>query len=77
VWRLVLAQSFWLGVSGTLVAVPCTVALARAALSVNTLVLLTAPIVLLTFALTLGMAVLAGLLSLRPLRNIEPAQLLR
>ena len=75
--RLVLAQSLWLGVGGALVALPCAVALARAALAVNTLVLLTAPIVVLTFALTLGMAILAGLFSLRPLRNIEPAQLLR
>jgi putative ABC transport system permease protein len=75
--HLVLAQSFWLGVGGALAALPCAVALARAALLVNTLVLLTAPIVLLTCALTLGIAVVAGLLSLRPLRNIEPAQLLR
>jgi putative ABC transport system permease protein len=75
--QLVLAQSFWLGVGGALVALPCAVALARVALQVNTLVILTAPIVLLTFTLTLGMAVLAGLFSLRPLRNIQPAQLLR
>ncbi len=75
--RLVLAQSFWLGIGGALVALPCAVVLAQAALLANTLVLLTAPVVLLTFALTLGMAVLAGLMSLRPLRNLEPAQLLR
>jgi putative ABC transport system permease protein len=75
--RLVLAQSFWLGVGGALVALPCAVALARAALSVNTLIILSVPIIVLTFALTLSMAVVAGLFSLRPLRKIEPAQLLR
>ena len=75
--RLVLAQSFWLGVGGALVALPCAVGMARAALSVNTLVVLSVPIVVLTFVLTLGMAVVAGMFSLRPLRKIEPAQLLR
>jgi len=74
---LVLAQSFWLGVGGVLLALPCTVALARAALCVQTQVILSAPIVLITFALTLGMALLAGLSSLRPLRHLEPAELLR
>jgi putative ABC transport system permease protein len=77
VMGLVLAQSFWLGVGGVLMALPCTVALARPALAMQTLVVLSAPILSLTFALTLGMAMLAGLSSLRPLRNIEPAKLLR
>jgi putative ABC transport system permease protein len=75
--RLVLAQSFWLGVGGIIAALPCTVALARAALVMQTKVILSAPILALTFALTLGMAVLSGLSALRPLRNIEPAKLLR
>jgi putative ABC transport system permease protein len=74
---LVLAQSLWLGVGGIILALPCTVALAWAALAMHTLVVLSAPTVVLTFALTLGMAMLAGLSSLRPLRNIEPAKLLR
>ena len=39
---LVLAQSFWLGVGGVLLALPCMVALARAALWVQTLVILSA-----------------------------------
>jgi putative ABC transport system permease protein len=74
---LVVAQSFWLGLGGALVALPCTVGLARAALPLHTRIVLNAPILLITAALTLGMALLAGLLSLRPLRHIEPARLLR
>ena len=77
VCRLVLAQSFWLGVAGILVALPCTVVLARAALWIHTQVILSGPIFTLTFGLTLGIAIVAGLSSLRPLRNIEPAKLLR
>jgi putative ABC transport system permease protein len=74
---LVLGQSFWLGVGGVLLALPCAVALAWAARPLHTRVVLSAPIVSLTFALTLGMALLAGLSSLRPLRKLEPAKLLR
>jgi putative ABC transport system permease protein len=75
--RLVLAQSLLLGVGGTLLALPCTLALAQAALRVHTVVIVSAPIVSLTFALTLGMAAVAGLSSLRSLRHIDPARLLR
>jgi putative ABC transport system permease protein len=75
--RLVLAQSLWLGVGGAMLALPCTVALAWGALWVHTRVIVSAPVLLLTLGLTLGMATLAGLMSLRPLRNIEPARLLR
>jgi putative ABC transport system permease protein len=74
---LVLAQSFWLGVGGIVMALPCAVALAHAALWAHTQVVLSAPVLTVTFALTLAMAVLAGLSSLRPLRNLEPAKLLR
>jgi putative ABC transport system permease protein len=74
---LVLAQSFWLGLGGILLALPCTVVLARAALAMQTRVILSWPILSLTFALTLGMAMLAGLSALRPLRKIQPAALLR
>jgi putative ABC transport system permease protein len=74
---LVLSQALWLGLGGILLALPCTVALARAALHVHTQVVLSGPILALTFALTLGMALLAGLSSLRPLRHLEPARLLR
>jgi putative ABC transport system permease protein len=75
--RLVLDQSFWLGVSGALLALPVAVALARLALAFQTQVLLSAPILWITFALTLGIAVIAGFSSLRPLRKLEPAKLLR
>lgn len=74
---LVLAQAFWLGVGGVVLALPCNIALARAALWVNTRVILTPPILALTFALTLTMAMVAGSSALRPLRKIEPAKLLR
>jgi hypothetical protein len=74
---LVRAQSFGLGVGGILLALPCNVALARAAIWVQTKVILSGPILSLTFALTLAMAMLAGLSSLRSLRTIEPARLLR
>jgi putative ABC transport system permease protein len=74
---LVLAQSLWLGVGGALLALPCTIALAWAALAIHTHVEVSAPILLITFALTLAMAILAGLSSLRPLRSIQPAKLLR
>jgi putative ABC transport system permease protein len=74
---LVMAQALWLGVGGALLAVPLAVALARVALRFHTQVVLSAPILGVTFALTLGMAFAAGLFSLRPLRNLEPAKLLR
>ncbi len=74
---LVMSQSFWLGLGGMLLALPCTVALARLALWMHTRVILSAPILTLTLVLTLGMAMLAGLSALRPLRNIQPAELLR
>ncbi len=75
--HLVLSQSLWLGVGGMVMAVPCAVVLARAALWVHTQVVLSVPVLSLTFALTLAIAVLAGWLSLRPLRDLEPARLLR
>jgi putative ABC transport system permease protein len=77
VMRLVLAQAFWLGLGGCVLALPCIVALARAALTARTQIVVSAPILAVTFALTLGMATLAGLSALRPLRHIEPANLLR
>ena len=75
--HLVLSQSVWLGVGGLLMALPCAVALARAALGAHTQVILSAPVVGLTCALTLGMSVLAGSFSLWPVRHLDPAKLLR
>ena len=74
---LVMSQALWLGGGGALMAVPLCVALARVALRFHTQVVLSAPILGFTFALTLGMAFVAGLFSLRPLRNLEAAKLLR
>jgi putative ABC transport system permease protein len=73
---LVLSQALWLGVGGALLAVPLAVALARVALRFQTQVALSAEILVFTFALTLGMAFIAGLFSLRPLQRLEPAKLL-
>jgi putative ABC transport system permease protein len=74
---LVLAQSFWLGICGVVLALPCTIALAHAALWVQTRVIVTTPILTLTFVLTMAMAMLSGLAALRGLRTIHPANLLR
>lgn len=79
-WRmvaLVLSQSFWLGLGGVFLALPITYVLSWAALIVETRVVLTSQIVQLTIALTLGMAMIAGISALRPLRGVEPANLLR
>src|SRR5207237_502943 len=74
---LVLAQAFWVGVTGIAVALPSIYLLAGGASWLNLVVLL--PIWLLgaTVAGTLRMAFLSGLAALRSLRRIEPAVLLR
>ncbi len=74
---LVLTQSFWLGIGGAVLAIPCTVLLARIGLWNQTRVELSPTIIVLTLVLTLAMAISAGLLALRPLQQIEPAKLLR
>lgn len=74
---LVLAQSLWLGLGGIAIALPITCVLGWAALWLRTNVILSWEILWLTCGLTLGMAMIAGLSALRPLRNIEPANLLR
>jgi putative ABC transport system permease protein len=74
---LVLAQSFWIGLTGLVLAVPLIYALSLAAQVVQTKVLL--PPWLLGFGLgiTLLMALVSGVSALRSLRQIEPALLLR
>lgn len=79
-WRMgfmVMTQSFWVGIIGIMLAWPAVYGLARVAdrLGVNVLL----PWWLLTGAtiVTLGMALMAGLLALRSLRLVEPAMLLR
>jgi putative ABC transport system permease protein len=79
-WRMaamVVAQSFWIGIIGVGLALPSVFGLARLADHLGVRVDL--PWWLLTSAtvVTLGMALLSGLLALRSLRLVEPAMLLR
>jgi putative ABC transport system permease protein len=79
-WRMagaVLAQSFWVGVSGIGLALPTAFALASAAELLYVPVPLPWQLVSFASAVTLMMALLAGLLALRSLRLVEPAVLLR
>ncbi len=79
-WRMaltVLAQSFWVGVAGVVLALPTVVLLGELGNEVGAKVQL--PWWLLTFSvgLTMIMALLSGLAALRSLRLIEPVNLLR
>jgi putative ABC transport system permease protein len=79
-WRMrmmVIAQAFWVGVSGIVVAVPATFGLAHVGSEVGAKVLL--PWWLLTGAVTvtMAMAMLSGVVALRSLRSVEPVTLLR
>jgi putative ABC transport system permease protein len=73
---LVLAQSFWVGVVGVLVAVPFIYALAYLAERLGLTVSLPFWIMAGTIAITMLMAMLSGLLAIRLLWRIEPATLL-
>jgi putative ABC transport system permease protein len=79
-WRLalaVMAQSFWVGLAGLVVAAPTVLGLAYGMRALGVPVLLP-PLLLGGAALvTLAMALLSGLAALRSLRLIEPALLLR
>jgi putative ABC transport system permease protein len=74
---VVMAQSFWIGVAGITLAVPAVFALARLAEAFGAKALLPAWLLGLACGVTLIMAVLSGLASLRSLRLVEPAALLR
>ena len=79
-WRMaatVLAQSFWVGVAGTALALPVTWCLTQVAAALEARVLLSAPLLGGAAAVTLTMALLSGLAALRSLRRVEPAALLR
>lgn len=79
-WRIsmmVLAQSFWVGVVGVLIAYPVCLALRLLALQVGADVDLRWEVLLGTAVVTLGMALGAGLYALRSVRQIEPMSLLR
>jgi putative ABC transport system permease protein len=79
-WRiaaLVLAQSFWIGLGGVATSLPMAVALARLAGAIGAEVLLPAWLLVGTIIVTMAIALASGLLALRSLRLVEPANLLR
>jgi putative ABC transport system permease protein len=79
-WRLgliILAQSFWLGVIGVLLAIPVVFGLAQLAGLLGARVFLPAWVLGSAAGLTLTTALLAGLTALRSLRQLQLATLLR
>jgi putative ABC transport system permease protein len=79
-WRMaatVLAQSFWIGVAGIILALPAVIGLKEFADVLGAKVML--PEWLLAFAgvVTMVMALVSGLFALRSLRHVEPVALLR
>ena len=79
-WRLqlsVLAQSFWVGLFGILIAIPITFLLTEGANSLGTGVRLHPIILLATFAITMSMALGSGLAALRSFQRVDPAHNIR
>jgi len=79
-WRiavLVLAQAFWIGLAGVVVAFPVTGGLARLAGFIGAEVQLPLWLLAGTITMTIIIALVSGLLALRSLRLVEPANLLR
>jgi putative ABC transport system permease protein len=79
-WRMaaaVLCQSFWIGIAGILLALPAVWSLAEVADLLGAKVLLPSWLLSSAAAVTMGMALAAGVAALRSLRLMEPAVLLR
>lgn len=79
-WRLgtiVMSQSFWLGILGITLAIPIVFALAWVARGMGARVGLAPWVMGVSISLTLATAMLAGLVALRSLRNLDLAKLLR
>jgi putative ABC transport system permease protein len=79
-WRLkasVVAQAFWVGLAGLLVALPLTGGMAYLAQQIGTQVRLPWFVVLPAAGLTMGMALGSGLLALRSLQKIDPVHNIR
>jgi putative ABC transport system permease protein len=74
---LVLTQSFWIGLTGIVLAVPLIFAISSWATSSGARVVLSPELFGLGCGPTLGMALLSGLAALRSLRLVEPITLLR
>jgi putative ABC transport system permease protein len=79
-WRImgmVLAQSFWVGVIGVALAYPTCLGLRYAASQIGADVDLRWEVLAGTAVLTVGMSLIAGIVALRSVRQIEPMNLLR
>jgi putative ABC transport system permease protein len=79
-WRMalmVMAQSFWVGVGGLMLATPAVLGLAKGAGGIGVPVLLPAWLLGSAAGITMLTALLSGLAALRSLRLVEPALLLR
>ena len=79
-WRIsimVLTQSFWVGIIGIALSYPICLGLRWLALQAGNDVDLRWEVMAGTTILTVGMALLAGVLALRSVRQIEPMSLLR
>jgi putative ABC transport system permease protein len=79
-WRLqlmVLAQSFWVGLFGILVALPCAFLIAEVANRMGTAVRLHPLILLAAGGVTMTMAIGSGLAALRSVQGADPAHNIR
>ena len=79
-WRLkisVIAQSFWVGLFGVVVATPITLLLTEAANAAGTAVRLHPLILAIAAAITMIMALGSGLAALRSFQNVDPAHNIR
>jgi putative ABC transport system permease protein len=79
-WRMammVLAQSFWVGVAGVVVALPTIYLIAHVGSEIGAKVLLPWWLLVGATLVTMFMALSSGVVALRSLRNIEPVTLLR
>jgi putative ABC transport system permease protein len=79
-WRMVgavLAQAFWVGAGGVALALPAVYGLAWAADGLGVSVLLPGWLLAGTLVVTVGTALVSGVLALRALRRMELATLLR
>src|SRR5439155_23386260 len=74
---MVLALSFWVGMTGIVLALPTTFGLAHVAEVLGTRMLLPHWLLGSVTLVTMAMAIFAGLTALRSLRLTEPASLLR
>ncbi len=79
-WRLratVIAKSFWVGLFGLIVAAPISFIMAEIATAIGIKVTLHPYVVLGAAAITMVMALLAGLAALRSVQSVDPAHNIR